>query len=207
VIKRIRFAPWSPAVAEAPAEVRPVRITVSTTMPELTGPDPRHDGFTAEWFADAVHLARFESWCAAGKGQSAEAAGPVIIVDEHVLRGADWLEGRWRDGGPKLKHLAMALRREDLSAAEFAERWKDHAGFSGSSVIPDAARGLAYVQNHPVPRSDGEWAYDAVNEVWFDDLEGLQARIEWFAVNPPDHRADDLFRQSWFLAAREDVVA
>ncbi|MGZ4693972.1 MAG: EthD domain-containing protein [Acidimicrobiales bacterium] len=236
MIKRIRFATrrratsfdafaaaWPTAVAavaEAPPDVRPSRITVCTTMPGLTGPDPKHDGLGLEWFADPRHLERFESWLQTPDGRSSVTAvqrivddqvSPVIIADECVLRGADWLERRWRDGGAKLKHLAIARRSADLTAAEFSERWRDHAGRLGRSagaattVIPDDARGLAYVQDHPRPRPSGDWAYDALNEVWFDDVEGLRTRIEWFRANPPDPD-DDLFRQSWFVAAREEIV-
>lgn len=70
-------------------------------------------------------------------------------------------------------------------------------------------RGLAYVQNHPRPRPAGEWPYDALNEVWFDDLASLRGRIDWFSRNPPGAASagHDLFGQSWFLAAREVVLA
>jgi hypothetical protein len=234
VIKRIRFATrkhdvppeafataWPLAVAvvaEAPADARPSRIAVCTTLPELF-PDPKHDGIAFECFADDRHLARFESWLETGDGQSSlrafdevvdRSASPVVVAEECVVRGADWLEQRWRDGGAKLKHMAIALRSADLSAAEFSDRWRNHAGQLGRSgsavVIPDDARGLAYVQDHPLPRPTGDWAYDALNEVWFEDLENLQTRIEWFRENLLDQGDDDLVRQSWFIAAREDVV-
>jgi hypothetical protein len=236
VIKRIHFVTrsagmtaedfasgWpsaSAGVAAAPEEVRPSRVTVCTTLPELTGPDPLHDGIGVEWFTDATHLARFASWLRTDDGRAALApadglvdatASPVVVAEEVVLRGADWLEERWLEGGPRLKHMAVALRSADLTSEEFSQRWRSHAGRVGGStapatVIPDAARGLAYVQDHPRPRPSGEWAYDALNEVWFDDLDGLRARLDWFGANPPV-LPDDLFRASWFLAAREELVA
>ena len=235
MIKRIRFATrrrtvtrdaftaaWPGAVTaavSAPADVRPTRVTVCTTLPELTGPDPKHDGVVFEWFDDPAHLGRFESWLVTQEGQSSVAsdldlvddgASPVVVAEAHVLRGADWLDERWRDGGTRLKHLAIALRSADLSAAEFSQRWRHHAGQGAPSaggapvVIPEGARGLAYAQNHPL--AEGEWAYDALTEVWFDEVEGLRTRIEWFRANPPDP-ANELFGRSWFLAAREDIVA
>jgi hypothetical protein len=237
VIKRVRFATrrrdlapdafasaWPQAfeaLCDAPPDARPSRVTVCATLPELTDGDPKHDGLGFEWFGDAAHLARFESWLGTPDGRAAsaaidalldEASSPLLVADERVLRGEEWLVQRWHDGGPKLKHLAIALRASDLSAAEFSERWRSHAGqvgrpgTAGAAVIPEAARGLAYVQDHPRPRAEGEWAYDALNEVWFDDIAGLQTRIDWFRENPPASADDDLFRRSWFLAAREDVV-
>jgi hypothetical protein len=47
-------------------------------------------------------------------------------------------------------------------------------------VIPARHGAFAYVQNHPVP---GDWPCDAVNEVYFDDLAGLRARVEWLGAN------------------------
>ena len=108
--------------------------------------------------------------------------------------------------------MAIAVRARNLSAREFSERWRSHAGQLGGSagaagaVIPDDARGLAYVQDHPCPRPTGEWVYDGLNEVWFDDVEALRTRIGWFREKLLDHRDDDLVRQSWFIAAREEVV-
>jgi hypothetical protein len=235
VIKRVRFATrskdlsfgafsaaWPDAVAlaaRAPAGIRPSRAVVCISLPEPTGPGPRHDGIGIEWFADVGHLDRFQEWLASPDGRvllgQADAivdrgASPVVVAREHVLRGADWLERRWL-GGAALKHMAMARRAPSLTPAEFSRRWRNHAGQAHARgaaraiVIPDAVRGRAYVQNHPSPREGGEWAYDALNEVYFDDMAGLLGRIEWFRQNPPQD--DDLFGRSWFIAAREEIVA
>jgi len=53
-----------------------------------------------------------------------------------------------------------------------------------SEAIPDDVRGLAYVQNHPVVVDGHEWAFDAVNEVWFERLDHLRLRQAWFADRP-----------------------
>jgi hypothetical protein len=237
VIKRVRFATrkrglpaeeftaaWSDAVAVtagAPSDVRPSRVAFCVTLPDLTGPDPKHDGIGIEWFADADHLRRFERWLETTDGQrlrqQADAivdgeASPAIVADECVLRGADWLERRWRDGGEKLKHMAIALRADGLTPAEFSRRWRGRAGqirrpgTAEATAIPDHARGLAYVQNHPRPRTAGEWAYDALNEVYFDDAPSLRARIEWFRENLAGGTEEDLVRRSWFIAVREEIV-
>lgn len=203
--------------ADAPPGVRPARTAVCTTLPGLTGPEPRHDGIGIEWFADAAHLRRFETWLGTGDGLPRRAGGladpaasPVLVAEESVMRGAGWLDRRWRDGGGKPKHMAVAVRAAGLTPAEFSERWRAHSGRTGGKgtrdAIPDRVRGLAYVQNHPCPRAAGDWAYDAVNEVYFDDEAGLRARIAWFRENLPGPVRGDLFRASWFLAVREEVL-
>jgi hypothetical protein len=237
VIKRLRFATrrkdvtasdflaaWSAAVAAAvdtPPGVRPVRIAVCLTLPGLSGPGRRHDGIGIEWFADAGHLQRFTEWVGTPDGQrlvgqadgiAEPDARPVIVAEESIVRGAEWLEQRWHGGGSKLKHMAVAVRASGLTPAEFSRAWRGRAGqirrpgAAEVTVIPDDARGRAYVQNHPRPRTVGEWAYDAVNEVWFDDLESLRTRIAWFRENLSGQAEADLVRRSWFIAAREEVV-
>ncbi len=226
MIKRIRFATrkadvtpevfaaaWRDAVAaavEAPADVRPLRVVVCTAMPEVT-PDPKHDGIGLEWFTDAGHVERYESWVGASKvsdllDQAVDVTrSPTVLADEHVRRGGDWLDQRWRDGGEKLKHMAIARRAQGLTLTEFFQLWQTRAGKVGTVVIPDEARGLAYIQNWP---QDGavEWEYDALNEVYFDDLNGLRTRIAYFAETLGDQTEDDLVRESWFLAAREELL-
>jgi hypothetical protein len=237
VIKRLRFATrrkdvtepefsaaWPAVVAAAagaPPGVRPSRIAVCLTLPGLSVPGHRHDGTGIEWFADAGHLRRFTEWlgtpdgrrlaCQAGEIADSRAS-PVIVAEEAVVRGGEWLEQRWRGGGSKLKQMAVAVRASGLTPAEFSRVWRGRAGqirrpgAADVTVIPDAARGRAYVQNHPCPRTAGEWAYDAVNEVWFDDLASLRARITWFRENLSGGAESDFVRQSWFVAAREEVV-
>jgi hypothetical protein len=210
------------AAAQAPPDVRPARVAVCTTVPGLESAVPRHDGVGIEWFTDAEHLRGFQGWLLEtpagrtllrGTLELVEyRASPVLVAEESVMRGADWLDRRWRDGGARLKHMALALRAGGLTPAEFSERWRGHAGRvgrsgqAGAAVIPADARGRAYVQNHPSPRTNGEWAYDAVNEVYFDDVEGLRKRIEWFRENLTAQANEDLVRRSWFIAVREEVV-
>lgn len=57
------------------------------------------------WFANAAHLARFASWIRTPDGRAAlapaealmDVATQVVVADEVVLRGADWLEQRWHN--------------------------------------------------------------------------------------------------------------
>jgi hypothetical protein len=226
LIKRIRFASADgfaagvravgAAATEAPADARPCRIALCTSVPGIV-PDPNHDGVAIEWFDDEGHLERFDAWVdSSGLSERLPEvrdliASPTVIADEVVLRGAEWLDGRWRTGGPKLKHMAIAKRAAGLGPAEFSEKWKSRAGSvrrgdGPAVVIPDSARGLAYVQNHPRPPAAGDWAYDAVNEVYFDDEESLQGRVDWFAANLAGGTEDDLVSESSFLAVREEPV-
>jgi hypothetical protein len=201
-------AAWRDAVAgaaRAPADARPLRIAAGTVLPELCGPEPRHDGTGIAWFSEPDQLRRFEDW-------RGPADGPVLLAEEAVLRGGDWLAGRCGRGEVSLKHLALARRADPLTPAEFSARWRDHAGRAGGTAIPEDVRGRAYVQNHPCPRVGGEWAYDAVNEVYFErgDAAGLRRRIAWFrgngSGNAGGRSASELFGQSWFLAVQEEVV-
>jgi hypothetical protein len=216
VIKRLRFADdeaWRDgvdAMLDAPHGVRPTRVAASTAIASgddglAPHPGAVHLGVVEAWFDDAAHLHRFESGDVDGVHGST-----VVAAEAVVLRGADWLERRWQDDGPRFKHMALAVRADGLGAAEFSERWRDHAGRARSSTggpadIPDDVRGLAYVQNHPLP--DDRSPYDAVNEVYFDDLDGLRRRVEWFRENAIGQVPDDLFGSTSFMAVREDVIA
>lgn len=167
MIKRITFG------EPRPAPVAPLRVTIC---------EPLDGGgvITLEWFPDGSRLPAGE-----------------VVAEEAVIRGADWLERRWRDSGPAYKHMAIAVRADGLTREEFSRRWRSHAGSAGGSVIPDEARGRAYVQNHVLR---GEC--DAVNEVYFDDLAGLRTRAEWFEGIRFDA---DLFSESRLICVREVV--
>jgi hypothetical protein len=218
MIKRIEFGPAGPngvepqvaaarAAGQAPPGARPHRVATCTSLPEVLA-GPPHALITMQWFRDQRHLDAYETWRASA---GPVAGSPFIIAEEVVMRGGDWLTGRWRGGGPKLKHMALARRAAGLTPTEFSERWRGRAGVVGSPgggavVIPDQARGLAYVQNHPLASTRQPQPYDAVNEVYFDDERSVRTRIEWFARHLPDNREAGLVDQAWFLAVREDVM-
>jgi EthD domain len=214
--------------AEAPPGIGPSRLAVGTTIRGETrsagGAVPRHDGVVLEWYTDADHRRRFDAWSAPRSRREGAplvdtAAGIVLDVDELVLRGEPWLHEHWLVDEPAFVHMALARRVAGLSAEEFSRLWKEHAGRLGRAgagppvVIPDDARGLAYVQNHPVlahprgtsPGRDPE--YDAVNEVYFADLESLGRRVAWFDHNLGAGADPELVGESWFLVVRVDVVA
>lgn len=215
MIKRLTFASTADegraAVEElaellssAPENVRPVRAVSCVAVPELIL-DQDHAGVTIEWFRDADHIARVDRWLderAASTGRDAE----VVVAVEHVLRGREWLDARWAEGGPRLKHMAIARRADGLTPAEFSEVWRNRAGRVGATPIPEVAKGCAYAQNHPVDLGDGEWRYDAVNEVWFNDEEALRTRIAWMADAVGSGGDDDFVGSSAFLAVREEII-
>jgi hypothetical protein len=230
LIKRIRLATakrglgreefaggWREAVAAAaaaPERVRPSRLTVSVSLPEIAA-DQRHDGVALEWFGDREHLRRFESWLGTPPGRAVQRlrseviefdASPVVVASERVVRGADWLERRWQEGGPKLKQVAIATRADGLTLPQFLERRRDRADRVDAAAITDAYSGLASVQNDPLVEHGRDWAYDAINEVYFDDADSLLARIAYFEREPAGGARGDLVRASWFLAVSEDPI-
>ncbi|MDT3443003.1 hypothetical protein [Pseudofrankia sp. BMG5.37] len=201
------------AALTAPPDARPLGLAACTVLDAVT-PDPPHDGIGLEWFADDTHLKRFEAWWASSDAKAANdllgrAVEPgsvsIVVAHEHVMRGEEWLRQRRREGGTSLKHMALARRAADLTPAEFFDRWKNRAGKVGTVPIPADARGQAYIQNHPLLTADADWPYDAVNEVYFDDLDDMRKRISWFAENL-DQNEDDLVRKSWFVAVREETL-
>jgi hypothetical protein len=197
-------------VRHAPPDVMPMRLALCFARPEFIA-GPRHDGISLEWFDGRDHLARYEAWFASSEWDEKlhrvidRESSPIVIADEYPMRGADWLVERWKDGGPRFKHMAIARRAKGLTLAEFFNLWKSRAGKVGTSPIPDNARGTAYIQNWPL-LSGEEWEYDALNEVYFDDVEGLQTRIGYFDEMRPDQREDDLVSEAWFIAAEEELV-
>jgi hypothetical protein len=210
VIKRLRFrddAGWRDAIevaVDVPSEARPVRVAASTVLSSRDGEPPLHLGVIEEWFADEAHQQRFDGWIARGGD-----VAPVVVAEPVVLRGAEWLERRWLDPAPRFKHMALAARAPGLTPTEFSARWRDHAGrargATGTTAIPDDVKGLAYVQDHPLV-SDGGDAYDAVNEVYFDDVDALQRRVDWFRDNEIGQTPDEMFGATTFLLVREEIL-
>jgi hypothetical protein len=174
--KIIRFLPAVPPVdrCRAPAAGRdePVRTTIATAL-DLPGlPPPPFAAVVITW-----PLGEDDPGAAAPVGESAL----VVTVDETVVRGADALAARFAAGGERFKMMSFGRRNPALTRAGFVERWRAEAGRLGGDPIPDDLRGLAYVQGHP--RGDDP-PLDAVNEVWFDRLDDVRRRAEWFARRP-----------------------
>jgi hypothetical protein len=164
------------AVVDRPGGPDRVVVAAALTLGGL--PPPRHAAVDMVWGA------------VAGVGRPA----CTLAVDEEVRRGAV--------GGERYTMMSLACRRPGLSRAEFAARWRAEAGRLGAEAIPEDVRGAAYVQDHPV---GDDPPFDAVNEAWFADLDGLRRRAEWFAARPVPA---DLFdpARSWALYLRWEPV-
>ena len=135
--------------------------TVALDLPGL--PPPRWAAVEIVWLDGPV---------------SAVALGPAdVVVDAEVRRGADRLVDPSTAG--RYRMMSVARRNPALRRADFADRWRAEAGRLGGEAIPEDVRGLAYVQDHPV---GDDPPFDAINEVWFDTLDGLRRRAEWFAA-------------------------
>ena len=205
----VRWSSRAEAASDAPDDIRPLRITWCTALTDI-GSQPEHAGLGLEWFGDEAHLDRFDAWVAGVAPD--DGVDPVILAAEHIMRGDEWLDRRWSGDRSTFKHVAVARRAVGLTPAQFSETWRTGAGRvqrasdQPALVIPDDVRGCAYVQNHPLPRADGEWAYDAVNEVSFDDLDGLRRRVDWFAEHVGAGAEPDLISANGFLALTEVVV-
>lgn len=210
VIKRFLFARAGEAQEERPRHpvaLRPLRSVLCTSLPEG---DPTHGSIRIDWFIDLEALQRHCAWEREhAQPRAAEAPGCIeVIAEEHVLRGADWLEQRWRTRGPKYKHMALARRAPGLTAAQFSERWRNRPGQIGggqtpSLAIPEAAKGRAYCQNHSV---SSEPAYDAINEVYFDELADMRPRLDFFRDHPVAQLDADLVQEPRFLVVREWIL-
>lgn len=237
MIKRLRFVSrraelsvaafataWPRAVAlatDAPLPVRPLRVVACTTLHGIAGTAVPHDGLSSEWFTDVAALQRFEAWLAEHGGRAAayaeavfvpDTAG-VVVAEEHVVRGADWLTRRWAESSVKCKHMALAQRAHDLSPEAFSQRWRNRPGVVGAAgsllalTIPERARGHAYVQNHPLRTGPTEARYDAINEAYFDDLGEMAHRIEFFRQHEVGRADADLVSEATFIAVEEHVIA
>lgn len=190
-------------VYASPVGTPPLRA-VACIVAQVAAAEAPHDAIVMEWFAGPVPSMPL---------MAAEFIHPIatahLLAEEAVLRGADWLERRWTTREVKWKHMALACRASGLSAAEFSDRWRNRPGRIGGASgapaieIPAAAKGCAYVQNHPAGSAPH---YDAINEVYFDDLQSLQARLDFFETHDPARADADLVSEAKFLVVREHVI-
>jgi uncharacterized protein (TIGR02118 family) len=104
-----------------------------------------------------------------------------------------------------VKAVYTASKRPGLSTEEFQQHWFEVHGQLGARV-PGLRR---YVQNHGIPEANAFRAmtHDGFSELWFDDLEWLQAArasAEWAALSA-DGQALFAYPMS-VVIAREGVI-
>ena len=198
VVRFLREVPaadrWAGALGRPGAPTR-VALGTAFALPRL--PPPRFAAVEVLWFAgDHAPAADARS------GGAADEGSVVVPVEEVVVRGSDALAARWADGGERFKMMSFGRRHPALTRAAFAERWRAEAGRLGGDRIPDELRGTAYVQDHPL---GDDAPLDAINEVWFDRLDDLRRRAEWFAARPVPA---DLMSpgETWSAYLREVVI-
>ena len=170
---------WAAVAAHAGRDPgRPARVAVAAPLPGFA-PSP-WTVVDLQWFASVTEALANDAWLAAVAPDLRDGSCRVVAT-EVVLRGRAYLDARWREGGERLKMMSFGRRNPALTPEEFSARWRSEAGRLGAEQIPDAVRGLAYVQNHPVPLDGQEWPLDAVNEVYVEGLDQLRRREAWFA--------------------------
>jgi hypothetical protein len=163
-----------------------VAVAVPVDLPGL--PPPRFAAVELQWFADSGDAFANEAWLEAADprlctGSNLLGAGSCLVVaDEIVVRGRDYHVARWEQGGDRYKAMHFGRRNPALTVEEFSARWRNQAGRLGDEEIPADVRGLAYIQNHPVPLAGHDWPLDAVNEVYMERADQLVRRADWFAA-------------------------
>ncbi len=201
---------WARALGGDPAAGRPVRVALGVPLALPGLPPPPFAAVDLQWFTDVDAALANEAWLRSVDPDAGTGAAR-IVVEEVVVRGPEYLDARWRLGGERYKMLSFGRRDRRLTPAQFSARWRGEAGRLGGEAIPDDVRGLAYVQNHPVPLAGHEWPFDAVNEVYVGCLEDLRRRAGWFAARleaTPRAGAEPFMSpaETWSLCVRESAL-
>ena len=106
-----------------------------------------------------------------------------------------------------IKEIALLKRKQGLSLDEFAKYYKE-------TFAPLALRHLGmkrYVLNFATSLPSGEQPYDAVAEVWWDDMQAVQAASEFLQSENGKVLRDSLdnfadFSQTVILLTEESVI-
>jgi hypothetical protein len=168
-------------VGRPPVPGQPWRVALGLPLALDDLPPPPFAAVDVQWFPDLDAALANDAWLAAAD-PDLHAGSCHVVAEEVVVRGRDYLDGRWATGGERYKMLSFGKRDRHLDLEQFSARWRGEAGRLGTDAIPDEVRGLAYAQNHPLPRAGHEWPFDAVAEVWFERLDDLERRRAWFAA-------------------------
>jgi hypothetical protein len=106
------------------------------------------------------------------------------------------------DAAVRVSEAALSIKGyADIKAAA-AAAWRARSSpAAGAATLERGSprrSAAAYVQNHPLGRP-----YDAVNEVYFDDLADLRRRVVWFEGAKAD---PELFTESRLISVKEVVT-
>ena len=111
-----------------------------------------------------------------------------------------------------IKSFGMLKRKKGLPVEQFLEHWeKVHAPLFLSKNPPGLRK---YIQDHPAKGAGVEFEtdIDGIAELWFDDVESLQAFYQWLSSSD---EARDLqedgklfinFEESLLFAVEEHVL-
>lgn len=103
-----------------------------------------------------------------------------------------------------IKVIGLLKRRPDLTHEEFSDYWFNKHHPLGERIVPKEALSVRYVQNHALNLGrGGEAPYDAVAELVFDDMAGMQRWIDWYYSEAGKPLRDDEFN---FMDVSKRVV-
>jgi uncharacterized protein (TIGR02118 family) len=132
---------------------------------------------------------------------------------ERVLKGRDRLfdDAVRREQGGAVKVVAFLKRRPDMSTAECCRYWEQCHAPLALTAVPADVFAYAYVQNHCIVEKGTEPDFDAVAELYFDDLKAVRRWSRWYASDDGAVlRADELNfilpDQRTILVTRERVL-
>jgi uncharacterized protein (TIGR02118 family) len=83
-----------------------------------------------------------------------------------------------------IKSIGLLKRKKGLTREQFLQHYeKIHAPLFLSKNVPGLTK---YVQNHPAKGAGPEFEtdIDGISELWFDDLESLNAFYQWMHSSP-----------------------
>jgi hypothetical protein len=204
-------ARWDRTLATTSGPMRPERVALCLPVTTAGFPPSPFAAVDIQWFPNQDAALANEEWLASVDAElciGAELLGAEagrVVAEELTFWGEQYLHSRWQLGGERYKSISCANRNPSLTFAEFLPQWRAMAGIHGDERPPEPARGLAYVQNHPLEESSR--AFDAVNEVWFASIDDLVARRDYFAGQGEDamKRAPGIWSltERWTMFARE----
>ena len=139
-----------------------------------------YDGIGIVW---PRSLAARQAYRSEHESQSILERDELETFDRPVLRCSVLCDERvpMKPAGGRLKLVRFLFTPDTALASPFKESWSAHAmAVSGMS----AKWGLrGYVQNHPMPTEQASgWGLPVagIEELWFDDLEGIRLAQSWF---------------------------